>query len=119
MKEIFCERSVVYNLRNNSEFLTPRVRTVSYGTDTIKYRGQRLCVTLPQHIRNTQSINAFETHVKNWNGADCTCRLCRVFVPQLGFLLLDFPCGADSYVGHTIVMDAWRGCLAVGGGLVA
>ena len=31
MREIFCERNVTYNLRNNSEFLLPRVRTTSYG----------------------------------------------------------------------------------------
>ena len=52
MKDIFYERSVVYNLRNNNEFLPPRVRTVSYGTETIEYRGQRLWVTLPQQIIN-------------------------------------------------------------------
>ena len=75
MKEIFCERSVVYKLKNNNEFLPPRVRTASYGTETIKYRGQHLGVELPQHIRNTQSINEFKNHIKNWNCAGCTCRL--------------------------------------------
>ena len=47
MKEIFCERFVAYNLRNNIEFLPPRVRTVSCGTETIKNRGQRLWITQP------------------------------------------------------------------------
>ena len=54
--------------------------------DTFKYREQRLWVILPQHIMNTQSINEFKNHVMNLNGTDCTCRLYRVFVPQLGFL---------------------------------
>ena len=54
--------------------------------DTIKHRGQHLWVILPQHIINTHSINEFKNHVINLNGTDCTCRLCRVFVPQLGFL---------------------------------
>ena len=39
IKEIFCECSVVYNLRNNNEFLSPRVRTVSYRAEAVKYRG--------------------------------------------------------------------------------
>ena len=51
MKEIFCERTITYNLRNNNEFLLPRERTISYGSETIKYRGQRLWLSLPQHIR--------------------------------------------------------------------
>ena len=86
MKEIFCERTVTYNLRNNNEFLLPRVRTTSYGSETIKYRGQRLWLSLPQHIRDAQSIIEFKKQIKSWNGADCTCRLCRTFIPQLGFL---------------------------------
>ena len=36
MREIFCERHAVYNLRNNNEFMVPRVRTTCYGTETIK-----------------------------------------------------------------------------------
>ena len=61
IKEIFCEQSVVHNLRNNNEFLPPMVRAVSYGTETIKYIEQRLLVKLPQYIWNTQSINEFKT----------------------------------------------------------
>ena len=82
MKEIFCER----NLRNNNEFLLPRVRTTSYGSETIKYRGQRLWLSLPQHIRDAQSIIELKKQIKSWNGADCTYRLCRTFIPQLEFL---------------------------------
>ena len=75
IKEIFCECSVAYNLRNNNEFLPPRVRTVSYGTETIKDRIEDNVFGsfLPQHIRNTQSIAEFKNFIKNWNGADCTC----------------------------------------------
>ena len=29
MREIFCERTVTYNLRNNNEFLLPMVRTTT------------------------------------------------------------------------------------------
>ena len=86
MREIFCERTVTYNLRNNNEFLLPMVRTTSYGSETIKYRGQRLWLSLPQDVRNAQSINEFKKEIKSWNGTDCTCRLCRTFIPQLGFL---------------------------------
>ena len=74
MREIFCERNVAYNLRNINEFLLPRVRTTIYGSDTIKYIGQRLWLSLPQHIRNAQSMNEFKKDIKSWNGADCTSR---------------------------------------------
>ena len=38
MGEIFCERLVIYNLRNDNEFVLPRVRTASYESETIKYK---------------------------------------------------------------------------------
>ena len=85
VKEIFCERTITYNLRNNHEFLPSRVRTTSCGSETIKYRGQHLWLSLPQHIRNAQSITEFKKKIKSWK-AYCTCRLCRTFIPQLGFL---------------------------------
>ena len=65
MKEIFCERTVTYNLRNYNEFLLPRVRTTNYGSETINYRGQRLWLSLPQHIRDVQSINEFKKQIKS------------------------------------------------------
>ena len=86
MKETFCEHPFYYNLRNNNEFLPPKVKTLSYGTETIKYRRQHLRLTLLHHIKNTQSINEFKKKIENWKGTDCTYRLCRVFISQLGFL---------------------------------
>ena len=86
MREIFCERTVTFNLRNTNELLLSRDRTTNYGSDTIKYRGQRLWLSLPQLIRNTQSINEFKKEINSWNGAECTCRICKTFIPQLGFL---------------------------------
>ena len=38
MKELLRERNITYNLRHNNEFMLPRAKTVTYGTETIKYR---------------------------------------------------------------------------------
>ena len=47
MKEIFTERENMYNLRNNNEFEIPRIRTVIFGSKTIRYRGPQLWLSLP------------------------------------------------------------------------
>ena len=86
MKEIFRERTITYNLRNNNEFMLPTAETETFGTETIKYRGQRHWLSLPQHIKNVQPINEFENKIKSWNGDECTCILCRTFIQQLGFI---------------------------------
>ena len=64
MKEIFRERNIAYNLRHNNEFMLPMAKTVTYDTETIKYRGQRLWLSLPQHIKNAQSVNELRTRLK-------------------------------------------------------
>ena len=40
MKEIIREHNATYNLRNNNGFVLQSAKTVSYGTETIKYRGR-------------------------------------------------------------------------------
>ena len=42
MNEIFPERNAAYNLRNSNTFTVPIVHTVKYGTETVRYRGQRI-----------------------------------------------------------------------------
>ena len=38
MKEIFCPQTNHYNLRNDCDFNLPRVRSVMYGSETVRYR---------------------------------------------------------------------------------
>ena len=97
MKELFCERKNTYNLRNNNEFMLLRAKTVTYGTETTSFRGQRLWLSLPQHIKNAHSIFNFKSKIKSWNGAECTCKLCRTFIPQLGFI-----CYFDNHSPTTV-----------------
>ena len=38
MQEIFCENESHYNLRNNNEFVQPRVRSVGNGTESVRFK---------------------------------------------------------------------------------
>ena len=86
MDEIFLKRSVRYNLRNTNTFLLPMVHTVNCGTETIRYRGQRIWHYLPQEIKDSNSVQQFKNKIKYWTNEDCDCRLCRQYIPRLGFL---------------------------------
>ena len=86
MNEIFRERETTYNLRNNNEFVLPRIKTVNFGSESIRYRGPQLWFSLPQDIRNTESLLLFKSKIKKWHGEECSCRLCRPFIPNVGFL---------------------------------
>ena len=86
MEEIFRENAAHYNLRNNNEFAQPRMKSVGNGTESIQFKGPQLWQMLPPTIRNSESLCQFKTKIKNWYGENCPCRLCRTFVPNLGFL---------------------------------
>jgi hypothetical protein len=86
MQEIFCENTSHYNLRNNNEFVQPRVRSVNNGTESVRFKGPQLWQTLPPTIRNSESLCQFKTKIKHWYGETCPCKLCRIFIPNLGFL---------------------------------
>ena len=42
MKDIFLERNLKYNLRNNAGFKTKNISTVRYGMETISYLGPKI-----------------------------------------------------------------------------
>ena len=68
MQEIFRENTTHYNLRNNNEFIQPRVRSVNNGSESVRFKGQQLWQTLPLTIRNSESLYQFKTKIKNWYG---------------------------------------------------
>ena len=86
MDQIFLKRSVPYNLRNTNTFLLPMTHTVNHGTETIRYRGQRIWHSLPQEIKDSNPVQKFKNKIKYWKKEGCDCRLCRQFIPRLGFL---------------------------------
>ena len=53
MREIFCENMTHYNLRNNNEFIQPRVRSVNNGSESIRFKGPQLWQTLPLTIHKS------------------------------------------------------------------
>ena len=62
--EIFVQRNPPFNLRNTSTFLVPKVHTVNYGTETVRYRGQRMWHSLPQEFKDAGSVQKFKNRIK-------------------------------------------------------
>lgn len=56
MKELFREQNITYNIRKKHKVMLLRAEAVTYGTEILSFRGQRLWQSLQQHIRNAQSI---------------------------------------------------------------
>ena len=43
------------------------VRTVNYGTETMRYSGPKIWVKLPPNINESKFLNEFKTKIKNGN----------------------------------------------------
>ena len=86
MKKILTERDIQYNLRNGNHLGLPKVNTTSYGIENIQYRGHHLWSSLPREIKDSNTLVEFKRKIKLWHGNTCICRLCKIFVKDLGFL---------------------------------
>ena len=75
-----------HNLRSNRCWEISKVRSVNYGTETMRYRGPKLWEMLPPNLKESKSLEEFKLKIKKWKPTDCTCRLCREFVHNLGFI---------------------------------
>jgi hypothetical protein len=76
-----------YNTRNFSDFIVPCIKTVHYGTETISYLGPKVWDIIPSNIKEKQSLQSFKIAIKTWKAENCPCRLCKIYLPGVGFIV--------------------------------
>ena len=72
-------------LRTNSDFLRPRVNTVHFGKDSLRYFGSVIWDKVPIQIKNSINLSIFKSKIRNWSPDECPCRLCQVYLHRLGY----------------------------------
>ena len=86
MKSIFPTRSIPINLRNKNPFMATNISSVFNGTETISFRGPKIWSLISEEIKNSKTLIEFKAKIKKWEPKGCTCRLCRTYVENIGFL---------------------------------
>ena len=86
VKDIFNEDLSKYDLRNKRTWESSYSRTVRYGTETIRFRGPKTWDILPEYIKISTTLPEFKSKIKKWKPLNCTCRLCKTFIPNTGFI---------------------------------
>ena len=84
--DFFEENEILYNFRNQREFNRPKIKTVQWGVNSIRYYGPIIWDMLPTYIKNSESLELFKQEIKKWDAKDCPCRLCKPYFNNLGFL---------------------------------
>ena len=86
MQELFTKQDIPHNLRNKRCWEVPRTRAVCYGTETIRYRGPQTWELVPVDMKEAESSSEFKLKIKKWKATNCTCRLCKTYVTNLGYI---------------------------------
>ena len=86
MKELFAPKMSPYDLRNNS-FKRRRVNSVWHGSESVSYLGPKIWDLVPSEIKESESLNTFKFKIKRWVPEGYLCRICKIYLAQLGFLI--------------------------------
>ena len=86
MQDLFKSKIHNHELRNKRLWESSNVRTSIYGTETITYMGPKIWELVPDDIKRSQSLIEFKRKIKMWKPEGCSCKLCKIFVPELGYL---------------------------------
>ena len=84
--ELFRRRDICHNLRSNSNFALPNVKSVFHGSESISYLGPKIWDIVPLELKELTSLNTFKNRIKKWQPKTCPCRLCKQYVLTLGFI---------------------------------
>ena len=83
---ILWSTSSNYDIRSRRTFTTRPVKTVYYGTGSLSYLAPKVWELIPNNIKSLENLSKFKKAIKNWEPDACPCRLCRSYIPQLGFV---------------------------------
>ena len=86
MSEIFKQSNTKYDLRNSNTLVSKNINTTNYGLETVSYLAPRIWEQIPEEIKQSKSLNSFKKKINLWIPDACTCRLCKTYVPNVGFL---------------------------------
>ena len=86
MKNVFPDSINSYDFRNTREFNNYNIRTVYNGTETISFRDPKTWSLVPNDIKNSKNLLEFKSKIKYWKPVGCMCRICKIYIPNLGFI---------------------------------
>ena len=87
MNEVFnFQENDRYNLRTGKHLASRNMHVAHFGASTISSFGPKLWKLIPDKIKHVSTLSAFKAKIKSWTINNCPCRLCKIFVKDLGFV---------------------------------
>ena len=84
--EVFVPHQCNYELPGNNFLERRRVESVRYGTESISSLAPKIWEILRNEIKDSDTLQVFKAKIKKWVLAECACRVCKIYPPQVGFM---------------------------------
>ncbi len=75
IKNLFEEKDKIYNLCSTVSLKQPTCNTVTYGLNSIRYKGVKIGNDLPNEIKNSITLAECKNQIKKWQGPKCLCNM--------------------------------------------
>ena len=75
-----------HNLRHTSQFLFDPIHCVFNVVKQHRTWHQKFWEQIPFEIKNITFLVGFKKEIIKWKPANCPCRICKVDIPNLGFI---------------------------------
>ena len=86
LNEVFVPSHCKYNFRKNNSLERRRVNTVRYRTESLLCLGPKVWDIVPDYIKSSETMRGFKTKIKKWIPIKCSCRICKIYLPGIGFI---------------------------------
>ena len=86
MMNLLPKTDQMERLRTNRNFQMYNINSVYNGMETISFRGPKTWELVPEDIKGSKSLHEFKAKIRKWNFNKCACRICKTFIPNLGFI---------------------------------
>ena len=86
MADLFHIKGMKYNLRNKNMLVTTNNKTSRFGIESIAHLAPKIWDLIPEDIKNSKSLAYFKTKIRLWVPDNCPCKLCKVYVHNIGYI---------------------------------
>ena len=88
ISDLFHVKEARYSLREGNTLVSTNNKTTSYGRDSISHLAPKIWDLIPEEIKNSTSLKNLKDKVKLWIPDRCPCKLCFVYVQNVGYILI-------------------------------
>ena len=96
MQEYFIRKDVKCDLWTRELLQVPAAKSITLGIDCMEFRRSLLWNSILDLIKRAPSAVISKRNIRNWNGEECHCKICRywllilylVIYSSFGFLFL-------------------------------